>query len=296
MSIKWIRGPYNAHYGMQREVGLYGSIRVSIAHGKTELFSYDHDRSIILTDWYHNTTYEQALGLSSNPFDWVGEPQSLLIQGKGRYNCSLVSSPYVCNAASPQCSPYVFTVVPGKTYRLRVSSLTSLSALNFQIEVGIIKNFTVVSYSLLLLGQVIFHTKNKMGGSALTGTKINGYVRWSVNNVSFNLPHTPYLIALKENITGAFDPTPPPNGYDFVNYDIYNVANNTNATSSNSIYRLQFNTTVDIILQNANTMNKNNSETHPWHLHGHNFWVLGYGEGKFDNFINDFGNYYVISF
>ncbi|KAL6339191.1 hypothetical protein AAG906_024342 [Vitis piasezkii] len=31
-------------------------------------------------------------------------------------------------------------------------------------------------------------------------------------------------------------------------------------------------------------MNKNNSETHPWHLHGHNFWVLGYGEGKFDNF------------
>eukprot|EP00261_Vitis_vinifera_P035316 XP_019076559.1 PREDICTED: L-ascorbate oxidase-like [Vitis vinifera] len=144
---------------MQREVGLYGSIRVSIAHGKTELFSYDHDRSIILTDWYHNTTYEQALGLSSNPFDWVGEPQSLLIQGKGRYNCSLVSSPYVCNAASPQCSPYVFTVVPGKTYRLRVSSLTSLSALNFQIEVGIIKNFTVVSYSLLLLGQVIFHTK-----------------------------------------------------------------------------------------------------------------------------------------
>uniref|UniRef100_F6H4N0 L-ascorbate oxidase-like n=1 Tax=Vitis vinifera TaxID=29760 RepID=F6H4N0_VITVI len=279
MSIKWIRGPYNAHYGMQREVGLYGSIRVSIAHGKTELFSYDHDRSIILTDWYHNTTYEQALGLSSNPFDWVGEPQSLLIQGKGRYNCSLVSSPYVCNAASPQCSPYVFTVVPGKTYRLRVSSLTSLSALNFQIEVGIIKNFTVVSYSLLLLGQVIFHTK-----------------KWSVNNVSFNLPHTPYLIALKENITGAFDPTPPPNGYDFVNYDIYNVANNTNATSSNSIYRLQFNTTVDIILQNANTMNKNNSETHPWHLHGHNFWVLGYGEGKFDNFINDFGNYYVISF
>ena len=124
------------------------------------------------------------------------------------------------------------------------------------------------------------HTSDRVIVFLNTQNKINGYVRWSVNNGSFNFPHTPYLIALKENITGAFDPTPPPNGYDFVNYDIYNVANNTNATSSNSIYRLQFNTTVDIILQNANTVNTNNSETHPWHLHGHNFWVLGYGEGK----------------
>lgn len=31
-----------------------------------------------------------------------------------------------------------------------------------------------------------------------TQNKINGHFRWSVNNVSFTLPHTPYLIALKE--------------------------------------------------------------------------------------------------
>jgi L-ascorbate oxidase len=115
-----------------------------------------------------------------------------------------------------------------------------------------------------------------------TQNTIDGFRHWSVNNVSFSLPHTPYLVALKENITGAFDPTPPPDGYDFNNYDIFSVANNSNATSSNGIYRLQFNITVDVILQNANTMNKNNSETHPWHLHGHDFWVLGYGKGKFD--------------
>lgn len=115
-----------------------------------------------------------------------------------------------------------------------------------------------------------------------TQNTINGYRRWSVNNVSFSLPHTPYLVALKQNITDAFDQTPPPENYDFVHYDIFNVSKNTNATSSNGIYRLKFNTTVDVVLQNANTMNKNNSETHPWHLHGHDFWVLGYGKGKFD--------------
>lgn len=66
---------YHAHYGMQREAGLYGAIRVAVPEGETEPFFYDYDRSIILTDWYHRSTYEHAVGLSSNPFVWVGEPQ-----------------------------------------------------------------------------------------------------------------------------------------------------------------------------------------------------------------------------
>ncbi|KAK9162926.1 hypothetical protein Syun_003828 [Stephania yunnanensis] len=111
---------------------------------------------------------------------------------------------------------------------------------------------------------------------------INGYRRWSLNNVSLDLPQVPYLIALKKNLKQAFHQTLPPDTYDYENYDIYKVQDNTNATSSNSIYKLKFNSTVDIILQNANTMILNNSETHPWHLHGHDFWVLGYGKGKFN--------------
>ncbi|KAK1404214.1 hypothetical protein POM88_003819 [Heracleum sosnowskyi] len=126
---------YHAHYGMQRDAGLYGSLRVALPDGNDEPFSYDYDRSIILTDWYHKSTYEQATGLSSILSVWVGEPQSLLIQGKGRFNYSLPSAGNgVCNATNPECSPYVLTVVSGKTYRLRIGSLTSLSALSFEIE------------------------------------------------------------------------------------------------------------------------------------------------------------------
>jgi hypothetical protein len=40
-----------------------------------------------------------------------------------------------CNAAHPECATQVFAVVPGKTYRFRIASVTSLSALNFEIEV-----------------------------------------------------------------------------------------------------------------------------------------------------------------
>ncbi|OVA06999.1 Multicopper oxidase [Macleaya cordata] len=362
---------YHAHYGMQREAGLYGSIRVSVKDGVSEPFTYDYDRSIILNDWYHKNTYEQATGLSSKPFVWVGEPQSLLIQGRGRFNCSspILGSTNVCNSTNPKCSPYVITVVPGKTYRLRISSLTSLSALNFEIEGHnmtvveadghyvepfVIKNLNIYSgetYSVLVkadqdpsrnywaasnvisrkpatpTGLAIFnyypnHPRRSPTSIPPTGplwndtsyrvaqslsikarqgyilpppvksdrvitllntqNEIDGYRRWAVNNVSFNLPHTPYLIALKEKLRHSFDQTPPPENYDYKNYDIYKKQDNANATSSNSIYRLKFNSTVDIILQNANTMVVNNSETHPWHLHGHDFWVLGYGMGKFD--------------
>ncbi|KDP46885.1 hypothetical protein JCGZ_24094 [Jatropha curcas] len=365
---------YHSHYGMQREAGLYGLIRVSLPKEQSEPFPfpYDYDREIILSDWYHDTPYEQATNLSSIPFQWIGEPQSLLINGRGKYNCSLLGSsvgPEICNATNPLCSPAVLTVIPGKTYRYRIASLTSLSSFSFQIEGH---NMTVVeadgtyvdsfitqnlyiysgeTYSVLVNatqdptrnywatinvvarkpstpnGLAIFNyypnhfhklpptppppgpiwndtasqVKQSLAIKALRGhvepppnttdrvitllntqNTINGNYRWSLNNVSHSLPSTPYLIALKRNLTDAFDQSQPPEDYD-PSYDIYSVPKNPNATSSSSIYRLKFNSTVDIILQNANTLTENSSETHPWHLHGHDFWVLGFGDGKFNS-------------
>lgn len=373
---------YHAHYGMQREAGLYGSIRVSLPDGESEPFSYDYDRSIILNDWFHRSTYEQSAGLSSIPFVWVGEPQSLLIQGRGSFNCSTPGiAAGLCNATNPQCSPYVITVVPGKTYRLRIGSLTALSALSFEIEGHnmtvveadghyvdpfVVKNLFIYSgetYSVLVTANqdpsrnywatsaVVSRNRTTPNGLAIfnyypnhprrspptvspsgprwnntasrvaqsvaikahprfvhpppqtsdrvivmlnTQNQVNGYMRWSVNNVSFTHPHTPYLIALKHKLHHAFEQTSPPETYDVANYDIYNNASNPNATTSNSIYRLRFNSTVDLILQNANMIAPNNSETHPWHLHGHDFWVMGYGEGKFDA-VNDPKNYNLVN-
>ncbi|XP_010531383.1 PREDICTED: L-ascorbate oxidase [Tarenaya hassleriana] len=368
---------YHSHYGMQREAGLQGMIRVSLPEGESEPFRYDYDRTILLADWYHKSTYEKATGLASIPFRWVGEPQSLLIQGRGKFNCSNSVIPSnvagVCNSTNPQCAPFVLTVVPGKTYRLRIGSLTSLSALSFQIEGH---NLTVVeadghnvepftvrnlfiysgeTYSVLLKADqdpkrnywittnIVSRRPSTPPATAVlnyypnhprrrpptpspaisdlpvwndtrprvalslairarrgfvhappassdrvivllnTQNEVNGFRRWSVNNVSFNLPHTPYLIALKENITDAFDWNfSPPENYDWENYDIFAKPINANATIRDGIYRLRLNSTVDVILQNANTMNANDSETHPWHLHGHDFWVLGHGQGKFN--------------
>lgn len=65
---------YNSHYGMQRASGIYGLINVYFSDGKNDPFTYDLDLNIILSDWYHYTSYEQGTDLTSMPFIWIGEP------------------------------------------------------------------------------------------------------------------------------------------------------------------------------------------------------------------------------
>ncbi|KAG0619154.1 hypothetical protein M758_4G120900 [Ceratodon purpureus] len=70
--------------------------------------------------------------------------QSLLIEGRGECNCSLLpeasATPapgcLTCNATSPKCASHVIPVSPRETYRLRIASVASLSSLNFILEVS----------------------------------------------------------------------------------------------------------------------------------------------------------------
>lgn len=113
-----------------------------------------------------------------------------------------------------------------------------------------------------------------------TQSKVDDYIKWSINNISLTLPPTPYLGSLKYGLNNAFDKRPPPDYFSSV-YDIMRPPINPNSTYGSGVYMLAFNSVVDVILQNANALAANVSEIHPWHLHGHDFWVLGYGEGKF---------------
>lgn len=69
--------------------------------------------------------------------------QSILINGRGQYNCSLAarfgnSSEVAAQCyfrGDEQCAPEILHVLPNKTYRLRLASSTALSALNLAIEV-----------------------------------------------------------------------------------------------------------------------------------------------------------------
>ncbi|KAF8012052.1 hypothetical protein BT93_I0241 [Corymbia citriodora subsp. variegata] len=117
---------------MQTEDGLHGFIDVLPPYGMPKPFTSDYDESIILDDRYYESNY-----------DWAAERELLLIPGKGKFDCAESttpsSRPTACNAINPEYS--CWRVVPGKTYRLNISSVTAQSTLSFQIQVH---NLTVV--------------------------------------------------------------------------------------------------------------------------------------------------------
>jgi hypothetical protein len=48
-----------------------------------------------------------------------------------------------------------------------------------------------------------------------------------------------------------------------------------------AVVKCQAGEVVEFVLQNARALN-DAAEVHPWHQHGHSFWVVGQGEGVFD--------------
>ncbi|KAI9082242.1 hypothetical protein K1719_035665 [Acacia pycnantha] len=361
---------YHGHYGMQRSAGLYGSLIVEVEDGKREPFHYDGEFDLLLSDWWHESSHHQEVSLSSKPFRWIGEPQSLLINGRGQFNCSMSSSrtlPKCRFRGNEPCAPQTLHVLPNKTYRFRIASSTALASLNLAIQnhkmvvveadSNYVKPFAVQdidiysgeSYSVLVTSDqdpsknywiaIGIRGRNATTPQALTilnyhptsashlppspppvtplwndfrrsqsfaqklyalmGTPtppatfhrrlvllntqnlINGFTKWAINNVSLTLPSTPYLGSIKYKLQNAFDPKSPPESFP-AEYDIMKPPANPNSVTGSGVYMFEMNQVVDVILQNANVLSGSSSEIHPWHLHGHDFWVLGYGEGKFD--------------
>lgn len=135
---------YHGHVGGIRSAGLYGMLIIDPLAGKS--FAYDDERSMLLSDWYHASHVDLATGLLEEKFRWAGDPQSILINGKGYYNCSKngvpmnANYPYFKPGSTIYCSDSqcpgleVINVPVGKTIRLRLGNIAELSFLNIAIQ------------------------------------------------------------------------------------------------------------------------------------------------------------------
>jgi len=85
---------------------------------------YDGELELFLKDWWHVDSTQQASGLLSEPFRWIFNPQSILVNGRGRHL-----------GAEEECllEPSVLDVEAGKTYRVRIVNAANLVALNVGI-------------------------------------------------------------------------------------------------------------------------------------------------------------------
>ncbi|CAI0443512.1 unnamed protein product [Linum tenue] len=99
-----------------------------------------------------------------------------------------------------------------------------------------------------------------------------------INNVSFVLPTVALLQAHYFKLQGIFTddfPANPPSPYNYTG----NPPANLQTTNGTKVYRLGFNETVEVVLQGTSLIAP---ESHPIHLHGFNFFVVGKGLGNFD--------------
>ncbi|MED6134456.1 Lactose Permease [Stylosanthes scabra] len=101
----------------------------------------------------------------------------------------------------------------------------------------------------------------------------------SMNNVSFVLPNTSMLQSYffkKSNGVFTYDfPTSPLIKFNYTG----TPPNNTMVMNGTKVAVLRFNASVEVVLQDTSILG---AESHPLHLHGYNFFVVGQGFGNFD--------------
>ncbi|KDP35659.1 hypothetical protein JCGZ_09097 [Jatropha curcas] len=101
----------------------------------------------------------------------------------------------------------------------------------------------------------------------------------SVNNISFAFPTTAMLQSyFFRNSNGVYStdfPSQPIIPFDYTG----TPSNNTMVINGTKVVVLPFNTSVEVVLQDTSILG---NESHPLHLHGYNFYVIGSGFGNFD--------------
>ncbi|EMS57359.1 Laccase-10 [Triticum urartu] len=101
----------------------------------------------------------------------------------------------------------------------------------------------------------------------------------SMNNVSFNMPTTALLKAHYDgNTAGVYTSDFPATPTEPFNYT-GTPPNNTNVANGTKVVVLPYNTSVEVVLQDTSIQG---AESHPLHLHGFDFFVVGQGAGNYD--------------
>ncbi|TPX58053.1 hypothetical protein PhCBS80983_g03412 [Powellomyces hirtus] len=121
---------YHAHNAMQ-ELSIFGALIVQDQKEDRKHFKYDGERTLVLSDYWHNSSIAQEQGLLGTPFKWIGDPQSILTNGITQFaNCSTSGK---LSPKAPNGGYAVTTVEKGKTYRFRIINAATLGFFRFDI-------------------------------------------------------------------------------------------------------------------------------------------------------------------
>ncbi|KAI1293146.1 L-ascorbate oxidase [Xylaria venustula] len=124
---------YHSHIGFQ-SMTAHGVLYVEDAG--TPPYHWDADVPVLLSDFYKKSDQEIESDLTSTPFIWPGEPDSLVFNDRS-------GTASFDDAPDDSCKPYIVTVDPGKTYRFRFIGGSTISFIQAGIEGH--TNLTIIS-------------------------------------------------------------------------------------------------------------------------------------------------------
>ncbi|KAH8669773.1 multicopper oxidase-domain-containing protein [Tricladium varicosporioides] len=170
---------WHAHSQMQRGDGMYGGLVVhkpiTIGDGSRSL-GYENDFLLMIGDWYHRSA-DEVLAWYTSPRGFGNEPvpDSILINGAGKFNCSMAppARPVECVNIEEQKMARLFPI----------DSLTKLTRLRL-VNVGSLAGFTVkISFASLTPltidgGFNIAGTRSGSVGILYPGERVDVIVKW----------------------------------------------------------------------------------------------------------------------
>lgn len=110
--------------------------------------------------------------------------------------------------------------------------------------------------------------------------RVDGGLAWAMNNITYIEPATPVLHSLAFDIGSEkstwVEQLTIPTRFDFTKTLEQNKLSNITNMGTH-VMKVKKDEVIEVIFQNTLALN-GAPEIHPWHLHLHNFWVLGYGE------------------
>ncbi|TWU71937.1 hypothetical protein ED733_003469 [Metarhizium rileyi] len=140
---------YHAHSALQRADGLYGGLVVhrpvlgrGRGSGDQDLYRYQKEQLLLIGDWYHRRAKEVlAWFVDPDHYGLEPAPDSLLLNGRGRFNCSMAvkARPVECQDVE---TPIVRLANRERT-RLRVINTGASAAFSMAVSNGAMELITV---------------------------------------------------------------------------------------------------------------------------------------------------------
>ena len=147
-----------------------------------------------------------------------------------------------------------------------INSLRSLNSKKYPVNVPL-----TIDHSLFMtMGVGVNPCATCLNGNKLVGT---------LNNITFVMPTIGLLQAHYYKINGVFTDDFPANPITTFNYTVANFTGGLGTLNGTKVYSLPYNSSVQVVLQDTSIIAP---ESHPVHLHGTNFFVVGMGIGNYD--------------